>query len=56
MQGVCKITWNALVVGFEVFQCSGTRISKYVGAGQNTAISLLITSTKKRKKKKKFFC
>ena len=48
-----SFTLNALVVSFEIFQRSGTRISEDAGAGQNAAISLLIATTRAQGKKSK---
>ena len=46
-----SVTWNALVVGFEIFECSRTRVTEDVGTGQNTAIRLLIAPVTKREQR-----
>ena len=47
-----SFTLNALVVSFEIFQRSGTRISEDASVGRNAAISLLIASTRAQGRKR----
>ena len=51
-QFVQYYTLHALIVSFEILECSGTRILEHTGASQNAAISLLIASIRNKREER----